>query len=63
MQILYNIFNNFCTVWNRYWHSSFVTDDGDIILIGGHNSPSTAEIVKMDGTTSILDNYLTYPIR
>ena len=74
LQTKYDIYNVQCTVidklvlyifmtWNRYWHSSFVTDDGDIILFGGHDSPSTAEIVKMDGTTSILDNYLTYPIR
>ena len=34
----------------RFRHSSWVTPDGEILLIGGGGSPSTTEIVYQDGT-------------
>ena len=36
-------------VEQRFWHSSWITPDGDILLIGGDLSPTTTEIVNQDG--------------
>ena len=38
-------------VEERYRHSSWVSPDGDILLIGGSESPTTTEIVYQDGTS------------
>ena len=38
-------------VEERYRHSSWVTPDGDILLIGGQYSNTTTEIVYQDGTS------------
>ena len=38
-------------VEQRYYHSSWVTPDGDILLIGGYYSRTTTEIVYQDGTS------------
>ena len=38
-------------VVERYFHSSWVTPDGDILLIGGGYSPTTTEIVYQNGTS------------
>ena len=35
----------------RVRHTSWVTPDGDILLIGGGASPSTTKIVYQDGTS------------
>ena len=38
-------------VEERYRHSSWVTPDGDILLIGGYYSGTTTEIVYQNGTS------------
>ena len=38
-------------VEGRYQHSSWVTPDGDILLIGGSGSFATTEIVYQNGTS------------
>jgi len=49
-------------VEERYYQSSWVNPDGDILLIGGGGSPTTTEIVYRDGT-SIKSFDLKYDIR
>ena len=39
-------------VEERRYHSSWVTPDGDILLIGGGGSLTTTEIVYQNGTSS-----------
>jgi len=38
-------------LYPRFDHSSWVTPNGDIILIGGYESPNTTEIVYQNGTS------------
>ena len=38
-------------VYPRYYHSSWVTPQGGILLIGGTASPTTTEIVYQNGTS------------
>ena len=38
-------------VEQRYYHSSWINPDGDILLIGGRSSLTTTEIVYQNGTT------------
>ena len=38
-------------VESRYYHSSWINPDGDILLIGGGVSPTTTEILYQDGTS------------
>ena len=47
-------------ILSRWGHSSFSTHYG-IVILGGADSPSTAELARTDGTTSVLRNYLEYP--
>ena len=49
-------------VEERYYHSSWVNPDGDILLIGGSGGLSTTEIVYQDGT-SIRSFDLKYDIK
>ena len=48
------------TILSRRRHSSFYTTDG-IILMGGEDSRSTAELAAKDGSTIVMNNYLDYP--
>ena len=38
-------------VEERYGHSSWITSNGDILLMGGYSSPTTTEIVYQNGTS------------
>ena len=48
-------------ILSRYFHSSFSTEDG-IVILGGQYSPSTAEYIKDSTSTSLDSDYLDYPI-
>ena len=36
----------------RYFHMCWGLKSGEVILLGGHNSPTTSEVVSADGTSS-----------
>ena len=48
-------------ILSRFGHSSFSTEDG-IVILGGVDSPSTAEFISDDKSTSLDSDYLDYPI-
>ena len=50
-------------ILSRSYHSSFSTEDG-IVILGGHFSPSTAEVINITASTStsLGSSYLDYPI-
>ena len=48
-------------ILSRRYHSSFSTKDG-IVILGGVDSPSTAEFISDDKSTSLDSSYLDYPV-
>ena len=45
---------------NRWGHTSWETQSGDILLIGGYHEEQTTELVKSDGTTELGTLQLKY---
>ena len=47
----------------RYDHLCWGLESGDVLLLGGHHSPTTTERVSADGSSSALDFKLPYKTR